>query len=383
MWIAVIMALILLAVSPLVASADGVPQMPNVFYGSVDVRATASGSNSEAPVGTVVSAKVNGVEVGSTTVAEEGVYGPPGQQLLIQGDIADGAEIKFYVNGNLADQTGNFHSYTVTELDLTAYVPDMIPTPTVTPTSNVTPTPTVTPTSNVTPTPTVTATSNVTPTPTVAATATTMPTSASQTLTMKFGDSDETDGYTFSINDDGSINQDITTSSVDSSINIHIQTGTKLLDSSGKPLSEIGANVAASAPSVDGYSLIKAFEFDPDGAQFSPAIEIILKYNPDDVPEGQIPAIAYFNDATGECTIITNATIDTEDGTITFLAYHFTTFAVLIQSTGAHAAISGGAPTWVWILLVILALSLILTIWLVTQRRHKAQNNSKTKKYTR
>jgi hypothetical protein len=129
---------------------------PHQFYGDVTIGGEA------APMGTVVSAKVNGVESGNVTTWEEGKYGwgRPGApdydyqaNLLVQGEHIDNDDlIEFYVNGVKADQTSTFQSEAKNRLDLTAAsVPT--PTPTPSPTPTVTPTPTPSPTPTTTPPP--------------------------------------------------------------------------------------------------------------------------------------------------------------------------------------------------------------------------------------
>ena len=124
---------------------------PHQFYGDVTIGGEA------APLGTVVSAKVDGIESGYVTTWELGKYGwgLPGApdydyqaNLLVQGEhIGNGDLIEFYVNGVKADQTSTFQSDTKTSLDLTAAsMPTLTPTPSPTPTPTVTPTPTPTPT---------------------------------------------------------------------------------------------------------------------------------------------------------------------------------------------------------------------------------------------
>jgi hypothetical protein len=98
--------------------------LPHSFYGDVTI------GGQPAPVGTVVSSRVNGVESGNVTTWEEGRYGwgRPGvpdydyqANLLVQGEhISSGDTIEFYVDGVKADQIAEFQSGEVTELDLTA-----------------------------------------------------------------------------------------------------------------------------------------------------------------------------------------------------------------------------------------------------------------------
>jgi hypothetical protein len=89
--------------------AQSLPDPGHGFYGAV----TVSGAN--AAVGTVISARVGGVEHGVWTITDPGRYA-----LVVQGDIDEGATIDFYVAGQKADQTFSFRDGWTTELDLTA-----------------------------------------------------------------------------------------------------------------------------------------------------------------------------------------------------------------------------------------------------------------------
>ena len=108
----IIVALLLCAFP---AYAD-TPTLPHAFYGTLTV------GGSSAAVGTVVKAKVGGVECGSITTTVAGQYGGSGAfdaKLTVSGDIATGATINFYANNSIADQTYAFSAGAVTELNLT------------------------------------------------------------------------------------------------------------------------------------------------------------------------------------------------------------------------------------------------------------------------
>jgi len=135
----VILALLLCAIP---AYAD-IPTIPHAFYGTVTI------GGSDAPVGTVVTAKVGGVDCGSITTTVAGQYGGSGafdEKLSVTGEIETGATIYFYANGNVADQTYAFSAGDVTELNLTVTITDTTaPSVTITaltpdPTSDNTPT---------------------------------------------------------------------------------------------------------------------------------------------------------------------------------------------------------------------------------------------------
>ena len=78
------------------------------FYGTVKIGGVDAGA------GTAISARVGGTQYGSCTVTTPGQYG-----LIVQGAIADGATIDFYVAGQKADQTFTFHDGWTTNLNLT------------------------------------------------------------------------------------------------------------------------------------------------------------------------------------------------------------------------------------------------------------------------
>jgi len=99
--------------------AQAIPALPHAFYGTVEV------NGSLAPAGTQVEARGDGVQTGVGTnpivVAVGGSYGssnPLEPKLVVQGDIADGTTLTFYVNGVSSGQTAVWHSGEVTELNL-------------------------------------------------------------------------------------------------------------------------------------------------------------------------------------------------------------------------------------------------------------------------
>lgn len=93
----------------------GVPPLPNLFYGQV------TNQGEPAPVGTVIIAKAGSEERGRIKILESGVYGGPlasNPKLLVQGEIAGGAEIKFFISNHQAQETANFQSGGITQLNL-------------------------------------------------------------------------------------------------------------------------------------------------------------------------------------------------------------------------------------------------------------------------
>ncbi len=123
-WLLYPLIILVLLLGAVPASADvptDLPGIPHAFYGTVTI------GGSDAPVGTVVTAKVGGVQYGSITTTVAGQYGGSGAfdaKLLVSGDIATGATISFYANGNVASETYAFSAGAATELNLTVTITD-------------------------------------------------------------------------------------------------------------------------------------------------------------------------------------------------------------------------------------------------------------------
>jgi hypothetical protein len=108
-----------------VSTVSALPQLPSSFNGTVKV----DGANVAA--GTVVSARINGVQYSSSTVTTylgDTVYffdvpgDDPSTPSVVEGGV-EGNTIVFSIGGTIADQTGIWHSGTSVELNLTATTP--------------------------------------------------------------------------------------------------------------------------------------------------------------------------------------------------------------------------------------------------------------------
>jgi len=121
--VAFIVLAVLLALATTPVYADTAPPLPHAFYGTVEI------NGSPAPVGTSVEVRGEGVETGvdnnPIVTTAEGEYGsadPMAPKLIVQGTIADGATVTFYVNGFATGQTAAWHSGEITELDVNATI---------------------------------------------------------------------------------------------------------------------------------------------------------------------------------------------------------------------------------------------------------------------
>ncbi|MBI4267485.1 MAG: hypothetical protein HY662_01720 [Chloroflexi bacterium] len=118
--LAVLLALSILSAVPAAANTAP-PSPPHYFYGTLKI------DNVDAPIGTTVEARVAGVLNGDfnpIVTTEVGKYSDPEPPftfgLLVQGEIAEGATIEFWVNGTKANETAAWHSGQLTNLNLTA-----------------------------------------------------------------------------------------------------------------------------------------------------------------------------------------------------------------------------------------------------------------------
>ena len=127
-----LVGLLVLVATPVYA--QGIPPLPHAFYGTIEV------NGSPAPVGTAVEVRGEGVEVGvgsnPIVTTTEGRYGSEESlepKLIVQGEIAEGTTLTFYVDGVATGQTTEWHSGEVTELDLVVTIESPPPETTETP----------------------------------------------------------------------------------------------------------------------------------------------------------------------------------------------------------------------------------------------------------
>jgi len=151
---------------------------------------------------------------------------------------------------------------------------------------------------------------------------------------------------TLKVNSSGVVQQSSQLKSQDEKVSLDVAEGTKLLDSQGRALNSLSASEVTS-PSVppSESTIICAYNFGPDGAQFEPAITLTMSYTPDMLPEGAKEKelyIAYWDGS--QWQILEGSTVDTTAYTISAKVSHFTQFAV-ISKEPAPATFSLSAPS--------------------------------------
>ena len=88
---------LILLPAPALQAQEAPPPLPALCYGQLMV------NGQPAPVGTTVTAKVDGEERGELVSTEVGMYGGPGLQskLTVAGDDLQGKMVRFYVSGTI------------------------------------------------------------------------------------------------------------------------------------------------------------------------------------------------------------------------------------------------------------------------------------------
>jgi hypothetical protein len=140
--------------------------------------------------------------------------------------------------------------------------------------------------------------------------------------------------------------QDIDFVAEDEQATLEVIEGTIVLTEDEEPLEQVQmAPYEGNLPELpEGTYLIAGpYDFSPDGAQFDPAIELMIRYDPETIPEGVIEEeirLAYYDAIENEWVDLPSV-VHTGALKVTADASHFTIFAVL----GTEPA--PGLNTWV------------------------------------
>ncbi|MBI2851677.1 MAG: hypothetical protein HYX84_01040 [Chloroflexi bacterium] len=279
-----------------------VPELPHAFYGNLTVE------GAPAKVGTRVEARGTGVLTGIAgnplTTTLQGAYGGPGSfdpKLVVQGAIAQGATVSFFVDGKPATQTATWVSGQISRLDLTV-VKDAAPPPGGGGGGGVAPGGGAPPAGGGTGSTTVALTG----------------------LT----------GTASALDNRGKTQNAAKLKTADSKVDINIAAGTEMTDKAGQAISTLSAAPLATPPVPPlGGSVVLAYEFGPAGARFNPPIIMTLSFNPATLPPGTTVDrlfVAWWDASAGKWEKL-GSTVDPVNNTIMAPVSHFTEFAIIFE----------------------------------------------------
>ena len=137
--------------------------------------------------------------------------------------------------------------------------------------------------------------------------------------------------------------KNITVKSQDEKIKITLPEGTVGLTGNNAPVYEITVNRLPEPPGLPGGAVIAGpvYNLGPEGATFTPALNLSLNYDPADIPSGynkEKLAIAYWNPLAGEWIII-DSVVHPDAKTVTASVTHFTVFSILAYAENSPPAI--------------------------------------------
>jgi len=135
------------------------------------------------------------------------------------------------------------------------------------------------------------------------------------------------------VDSQGIFTQPVTFTSSDGLVSLDIPSGSVGLTATGTPLQQISILPVTSppAPPSGGDLISLAYDFEPSGATFNPAIYMQFTFNPAIIPTGVSEnnlVVAFYNTSNGEWVTVP-AAVDPVSHTITAQVSHFTIYCVM------------------------------------------------------
>jgi hypothetical protein len=295
-------ALAPLLILALVGCALAVPLLPAEFSGSVTI------DGKQAPVGTVITAKIGDRTCGSITLAEAGTYGGNDlfdDRLVVSGEENDASKtITFFVGGVKAQETAVYTPGAFSRLDLTAKIGS--PSGPSGPSGGG-------PGGRSGPGPVA-------------------PPAQPPAPVMEYSGNGPLD-----LDTDGTVRYQTVISTSENGASISIGAGVRAQNRFGRPVDAVTVRSVPSddlPESGDGKAPFgRALKCGPDGATFDPAIEVSITLTPEEwerLADGERFVVRWYNGGTGAWeTIETTAHPSTR--TVTAKVSHFTLFAVFAE----------------------------------------------------
>ncbi|MFC1916258.1 CARDB domain-containing protein [Chloroflexota bacterium] len=138
---------------------------------------------------------------------------------------------------------------------------------------------------------------------------------------------------------EGRFTEDITAMSGDNKVKLYIPRNTIGKNRAGSILSSIRIKEEGDPPVPPSHSKVISLIYDigPGGATFDPPIDLIIKYDESEIPEGVAEknlVVAWWDKTAGEW-IELESTVDPETHTITTKVSHFSVFTVMARTSPA------------------------------------------------
>jgi PKD repeat protein len=165
------------------------------------------------------------------------------------------------------------------------------------------------------------------------------------------------------MNGTGKLLQVINTTSTNGKVNIHIANGTVCHDKDGGRLTTIAVNAVGNGTNLsapENQHVIAAYKLTPNGATFTPALDLTLGYGEEGLPEGVSEKrlyIASYNETSEKWSAL-KSQVNTQKNTVTVEVKHFTTFAIIGKTTSWL-----GKYWWIIVIGVVVAVLLLFFLW--------------------
>jgi hypothetical protein len=150
----------------------------------------------------------------------------------------------------------------------------------------------------------------------------------------------------FKVNSTGLLQNAVQLKTVDGKATLDITPGTKLLKDRFDPVTAVTASIPpAPAAAPEGWALILAFSFGPEGANFNPAITLTMSYDPTKLPENVAEKDLYIAYYDGTKWQKLDSVIDTGKKTVSAKILHFSQYAIMGTVVVPQAPIPTSTPT--------------------------------------
>ena len=183
-------------------------------------------------------------------------------------------------------------------------------------------------------------------------------------------------GRVWEMGTDGTLLEDLTASSLTSTVTISIAQGARVYDSNGQAAASISVTLMDPAPPPPtGYRMISAFKFLPGDITFDPKADITLEYTAAQLSKGISEAnlkVARFDQDTLQWTILGDDELQVNPGTnkITFSTKQSGIYAIVAPPSSTGLA----KTTWIWIGVGLVWIIVVILIMLIMSKMKRKKS---------